>query len=441
MVRIFLSILAIGLTWLGASSTQAQLNIPLYELKQWDNGLRLSGAGFGTIGAVFSDSDAFAFRRSVTQNSGATKSSPSLKTDSLLALQLIANYHNNLSAAVQIKWDQRRHNDWRDVISMAFASWQVSPSLHLRAGRVPLDAFMLSEYRHVGIGYPWVRPAPEYYGFVLLDTVDGIDVSYRHRLGSGLVDYRLTGGKFEFILAEPKHGDFKLDINRLWMANLLYENTHWQYRIGYMNAKIKDFGRRRSDLSNYGPDFDLSRLITSIQQHQVNIALPNLLSVLSEYSLQDSDLSHLATGAQYEQGNWVVQAEIARTQFEKMFGLSGNAGYISLSYHHERLTPFVTWAAIATDIDDVTSRFPDSDPKLQVVLDETLNTDIAQVKQSTFSAGLRWDASNRWALKFQWSYSRVKEGKTALWRSSPSTYITPAVKKINVFSVSLDFVL
>lgn len=92
-----------------------------------------------------------------------------------------------------------------------FLSWEVQPNFTLRAGRLVIPLFMLSEYLEVGYAYPWVTPPMEMYSGVPLDSWSGIDFSWTGYRGDW--DYRVTaafGTLDEVIWVGGISDDFKV---------------------------------------------------------------------------------------------------------------------------------------------------------------------------------------------------------------------------------------
>lgn len=52
----------------------------------------------------------------------------------------------------------RLDNTFENSVEWAFLKGRLFPKLIVRAGRLGVDVFMLSEYRNIGFAYPWVRP-------------------------------------------------------------------------------------------------------------------------------------------------------------------------------------------------------------------------------------------------------------------------------------------
>lgn len=441
MKRLETKLIFIAFFLIGAMSASAQLSMPVYNLKQWDNGTTLSAAAFGTLGMVFSDSKDLQFRRDVLQSNGASKGDPDFKTDSIFAGQLMLNHKNRYHALLQVKQDKRHHNDWEDYIGMAFAGWNINSHWRLRAGRVPVDAFMVSEYRAAGVSYTWARPVTEFYGHILLDTVDGVELSYRRALGPGTLDLRSNIGHFDLRVSASSTEDFDLEVNKLWNASAHYETDHWRFRIGYLEGQVDGFHRVKSErMTSAELPSNIQNLITALFKYQVNVTPADITRVARQYDLAGSTIKNATIGVNFDKGPWSIQAELARTGFDRSFNLHADAGYLSIAYQYQKFKPFVTVSAVASHMETVAQRFPEMDPKLQLALDESFNKEVPRSSQAAVSAGVRWDFSEKWVFKTQLSHVRLDREKSSLWlvQSDKPQEID---EQVNVLSISLDFVL
>ena len=88
-----------------------------------------------------------------------------------------------------------------ESVEWLFAAYKPVGEVTIRVGRTNPDLFLLSDYRNVGVAYPWVRPNIELYAGLPLYAMDGADVSYvwnqhdsrwRLKAFAGSVDARAT---------------------------------------------------------------------------------------------------------------------------------------------------------------------------------------------------------------------------------------------------------
>ncbi len=144
-----------------------------------------SFSGFGTLGMAHSSEDQADFISSGLKPNGAGFSHRwSADVDSLIGAQVSANLTPELSAVLQVISEQNYDNTYRPHVEWANIKYQFTPDFSIRAGRIVLPAFLVSDYRKVGYANPWVRPPVEIYSLVPINNSDGVDASYRLRFSA-----------------------------------------------------------------------------------------------------------------------------------------------------------------------------------------------------------------------------------------------------------------
>src|SRR5665213_3993482 len=139
-----------------------------------------SFSGYGTLGVVHSDESGADYLADAFKPSGpgATRAW-SADVDSRIAGQVNANFTSRLSAVVQVISQQRYDNSYRPTVEWANLKYQVTPDFSVRAGRIVLPVYMVTDSRRIGYANPWVRPPVEVYSLVPVTSNDGVDMSYR----------------------------------------------------------------------------------------------------------------------------------------------------------------------------------------------------------------------------------------------------------------------
>ncbi|MFT3850772.1 MAG: hypothetical protein QM739_19510 [Propionivibrio sp.] len=122
------------------------------------NGLEIGG--FGTLGALQTNSDDVDVTRDQSQQHGA-KTSPSLKQDSLIGVQAYLKANDSLEFLVQGVSRYGPRGDYRPELMAAHARYAATPNLSVRAGRIGMEFYMLADSRLVGYSYLTVRPPRE----------------------------------------------------------------------------------------------------------------------------------------------------------------------------------------------------------------------------------------------------------------------------------------
>jgi len=146
------SILCAGLFLLCAAPAFPDTGAPLWE--------RITLSGFGTLGLVTAAADDVGFRRDMNQDIAVFDQDIRIETDSLLGIQTDIRLTPDLDAGVQFVLRHQADMDIENSLHLAFLRYRFTPQVTVRAGRMGIDVYMLSDYRNVGFAYPWVRPAP-----------------------------------------------------------------------------------------------------------------------------------------------------------------------------------------------------------------------------------------------------------------------------------------
>lgn len=382
-------------------------------------GLELHINGFATAGIAFSDSDNLGFRSDSSQRYIALDGEAQYRNDSLAGLQLGVQFNEQFSAAVQAK-AKYRVGGLESFISMAYLSYQPNPSLQLRAGRLPVDVFLLGESRDVGVSRLWVRPVEEFYGTVLLDALDGADLSYSLPYWRGVLNFRLAGGTIRQrnALSEDWHAVMMYD--PFWSLNLEYVMGDWRFRFGYMEAKVSEF-------EHVGFDNVLRDIVAHLSQ------LPaDFLYELEAVQTTDVTLSHTAFGVSYDRGAWRVAAEFAQPDYQQY----GWNGYLSVGYRIGNLTPYAVIGRAYSEKRNLLTTKNQLSAAMRERYNYLIQLTDGGINQTSFTVGARWGISDNMALKLQAAHRRVGEGGAILWLDQPSL---PLDTRVNTVSLALDF--
>src|SRR5688572_29854238 len=121
-------------------------------------------SGFGTAGIVFTDNDDAQFIRS-SQAEGADTGGD-VGVDSIAGVQATVHLTDRISGTTQILL-RRLYGEGFELDSpLAFIKVGINNDVSVRLGRLPLPAFLVSDFRQVGYANTWMRPPIEVYGQV-----------------------------------------------------------------------------------------------------------------------------------------------------------------------------------------------------------------------------------------------------------------------------------
>ncbi|WP_440994933.1 porin [Arhodomonas sp. SL1] len=368
--------------------------------------------GFGTLGVVHSDEDRADFVSHLFAPDGAGHTRAwSPEVDSRLGLQLTAEFTPRFSGVVQVITEQRYDDSYRPRVEWANATYELTPELSVRAGRMVLPTFMASEHRKVGYANPWVRPPQEVYRGVPVTSVDGVQVSHRVRVGGVTNTLRGTYGQTEAKMAGGGETEARGSIT---VTNSLESGA---------TTLFASYNRSRLTMDALNPFFDAFRQFG-----------PKGAAIADRYDVDGKRFEIFTLGARYDPGDWFVMGELSRTESRSFIGDS-RGGYITAGYRIGALTPYATVGR--TRITSATS-----DPGLPAAppaLNEGLNALLSSgASQKSISVGARWDFARNAALKLQYDHLDLDEG-------SPGVLINeqPGFERggsVNLFTATIDFV-
>jgi hypothetical protein len=344
----------------------------------------LSFSGFGTVGAVQTDSDEGKFGRD-RQPGGATKSA-SLDVDSNLGLQLTATATPWLSATVQGLAAMRDKAHIEPAVEWAFVTVKPIDGLSLRGGRMPNQVFAASDSRNIGYANTWLRAPNEVYALNTFQSIDGGDVTYRQTVGPVALSATGFAGKSKFT-AFGQDGK----VTGLKGLNLQVETDWATFRLGRLSADV--------DVPGAG--------------------------------IHRDGYTFSGLGVTVDRGNVVAQAEYVTRRAslpQSAPVVDADGWYVLGGYRFGAVLPYLI---VASTKSKDTTGFP-------------LRTSGEQ-KSTAF--GLRWDAFKQAALKFQIERIDTNNTKGISF-TTPQTppalpFLPPGnapiTKPVTALSIALDF--
>jgi hypothetical protein len=333
-----------------------------------------NASGFGTLGAVTTNSGDGQYVRE-QQVKGATRRA-SLLVDSNLGLQLTGKANDWLSGTVQALTAQRTTDDLTTRIEWAFVKVAPIEGLALRAGKMSLPNFLISDSRRIGFANTALRPSNEVYGLDLLNGgLTGGDVSYRLPvLGNSLTVTGLLGNSKGI-------SDITVDVKKLRGINTVWDGNWYTLRAGYIQAE------------------------------------PQLKVLLGTSLPPDADIAGEAykftgIGFTIDRADVVLQGEYVKRHSTKFASyLDADAWYLMGGYRMNKLLPYLQYS------------------------ERKAKNGSVVAPQKTAALGLRWDAFSAAALKFQLEHVDT-QGTAGASFITPTAMTRP----VTTLSAALDFV-
>lgn len=393
---------------------------------------RFNFSSFGALSLSVVDDDKNIIRKTLsTPNS--FNGSASWLNDSMIGGQIDARLSDTVTAGLQLVLRDRWKNNLENSVEWAFLRWKPTPSTALRAGRLGADYYMLADYRNVGFGYLWQRPPVEFYGAGMIESFDGIDLSYSLLLGDATLTLKGFGGVTNpYAKTDNQLPENELDVFPILGARLSYGTVSWQFSISYAQGKID------TELPSLNA---LYPILTSPVTQAVWPQAPSLGAMLSPVGKY---YRFHGIGFLYDQNDWVLQTELGYFKTEWIPQSSLFIGYLSLGRRLGSYTPYLLLGVAKPEGSPVGVSRPPGGIGLDPVYNVTFNIlNRLRAEQLSLSLGLRKNLSPNLALKVQWDHTWVSRGGSLFyWRdnlfSAVDTTPSPGFE-VDMISISLNW--
>ena len=210
-------------------------------------------------------------------------------TDSLVAIQAIAEVNDRMTATAQMVG--RGGEDFNTQFEWAYLTYEATDSLDVKGGRLRMPLFYYSNFLELGYGYQWVRPPVETYN-IFVTTLEGISADYNFYIGD--FSAKASGYAGSTQGTDPESGS-EVDFNTL--------------AGGSLDLAINNLSFRGS----YSPAFDFP-------------------------------ITFISGAAMYDNGTLFTIAEYTSTLNDTNLINNRYNSYVSLGYRVGTLTPHATFA-------------------------------------------------------------------------------------------------
>lgn len=224
-------------------------------------------SGFGTGALTWTNRSDAEFARP-NQASGAG-TSPRTGVDSNLGLQADYQINDWLSVTGQGLARKGATGSVGADATLAFVKFKLNDTVSVRAGRVPMAVFMISDYRNVGYANVMLRPNQEVYSQVPHVSMDGADVSWQKEFGETTLNTQFAYGRSSTDVPD----DVKATVTESSTLNFVLERGPVTLR----------FGRNDAKLQLKGPFFSVPKTKVSFTGAGLAVDWKNVV-VLSEYT-------------------------------------------------------------------------------------------------------------------------------------------------------------
>ena len=302
---------------------------------------RFSFNGFISAAYVSSDNSA--------GYNGAT-SSADFSEDSKMGFQGTFNISNQTTAVMQLM--MRGSNDWEVEAEWAYLAHSFDNGVKVRGGKLRVPLFMYSDYLDVGYAQPFARPPSEVYAQVPFSSYTGGDIAYDYELEDSTLTIQAFGGESDVDEADD---GIDLELSNVMGLNASWTDLTWTFRAVYGQTELDgSVGSGAVDVDNETAAFT-------------------------------------GFGGSYDDGSWIAVAEWTTVEIDGLVADTESA-YLTLGYRINEFTPYATVAYLKTTDEDERAGIP--------LLAYAFNEE-----RMAYSLGLRWDAIENVAVKFDVTYA------------------------------------
>jgi len=288
-------------------------------------------------------------------------------------------------------------------LEWAYLSYQATDSLELRAGRLRLPAFLLSESLDVGYSYPWIRLPSEVYGQVPISRYIGGDLLYNFELGDFEAVAQLMLGQSDSDVY-MSGARTEMEARDMWSASLTLQYDYGRIRLGHLAADITvdtDF----TTIAEMPP----GAFVTGNARGDFGLVIEGLTGTFT------------SLGYSYENGNWLSYGEVAVREVDGPDFPDTRSAFLTVGYRLDQWMPHLTfgWAEITDDA-------------------QVNGVSIRDGEQTSWTIGLRYDPQPGLAVKVEYSQIETEgpHGFSGLFETAG----LPRNADAGIASLAIDFV-
>ncbi|WP_394220924.1 porin [Alteromonas gracilis] len=348
----------------------------------------LTFSGFGALATASSDSSNYEFRHDRSQAESAKKDGFAFKPLSALGVQLNFNFSSDLDFVGQFVYRDQDRQTIDTITQMAFLRYEITPSWHVRAGRLAADIFHFSDTRDVAIAYPWVKVPTEVYGIVPARSFDGADISFLKPYRNFNVQLKAFWGEGESDFTSNDYSPIKF--NNIRSLGIEFVAFDWSIALKHTLTEAKN------------DNADSALIVGAVAQLQP--LWSGATAFADSLSFSGASIHYTSLYANRHFGKWELSGEFSHIDSSSIALRHSYNGFVNLSYLFGAHTFYGLYSFADTDSYFLMQEQPDfplsaNTAQLATLVEEAANS-LAH-RQHTFSVGWRWDLQENLALKAQ----------------------------------------
>ena len=404
--------------------------------------------GFFTVGAAIHDDDTNKNNPDGRENvyisslgdRGITQDL-TFETDTRFGLQISSEVSESMKVVAQLL-GRGTNSNFDAIVEWAYADWEFTDWLSLRAGKIKQPVYLVNDYVEVGFAYPWIRPPVEvYYLNNPLNTVNGAELLLAFPVGPGTLSFQPYIGSNRDDIPNSQ-GQAYFEAENIVGIDVKYAGRGYTVHASNFQCDVNTFGGLSNVPTAFGFDVDVD------------------LNGKGECDVTSAGLT-------FDVANVVVYAEWQdRTTTDTLSRPFGDqeAWYATLGYRIGKWLPHLTYATIDGKASTVTPGAVECAASEGTVAGgggcitpigtvdggtPLFNFPIAV--QTSITAGLRYEVNDSAALKFEYAVVDVENDPAELASTNnplgvnyglfnTDFTLAPPSEKVGIASIALDVI-
>ncbi|SLM29329.1 conserved exported hypothetical protein [Desulfamplus magnetovallimortis] len=396
----------------------------------------LTISGYGTLGMPMDDRSDMSFLRDVSQEPDNPYKPYDEEwmwnIDSRMGIQANYRFSEYFDLMVQGVLRNQFKRDMGSAIETAFLAIHPFSDIKIRAGRIPYDAFLMSDIRNIGYAYLWVRPIIEFYGWIPIFSVDGVDATWNIYQGTVRWAVKAQTGYHSFYVPIDNQ-PYEFETKDLMSLTVSRQSGPFTLKLGCSTFSSEN------EVDIFKPIISGLKEISNSVSSTMPAISDEAASLAEELAFEGADVLYLTLGMAYDSGEWVIQGELARSTSSADVLPHGEMGYLSVGHRFGDFTPYAVFSkilagnALKEPLNDWSAI---GQEQLQNMAASIINN--TRIDQKTYSLGTRWDFHNRASVKLQWDHTIINDHGYGLWYGGDK-HVNEETD-VNVLTVNLEFI-
>ena len=178
------------------------------------------------------------------------------ETDTRFGLQISSEVSENMKVVAQLL-GRGTNSNFDAIVEWAYADWEFTDWLSLRAGKIKQPVYLVNDYVEVGFAYPWIRPPVEvYYLNNPLNTVNGAELLLAFPVGPGTLSFQPYIGSNRDDIPNSQ-GQAYFEAENIVGIDVKYSGRGYAVHASNFQCDVNTFGGLSNVPTAFGFDVDV----------------------------------------------------------------------------------------------------------------------------------------------------------------------------------------